>query len=148
MVLIRPRAGDFCYDAGEMQCMLEDIRECRRVGVAGVVSGVLKPDGSIDEERTLQLMQAASAPLPPKPGAPESSGPMSSPCLLFTFHRAFDLTCDLPAALRTLIRLKVPRVLTSGGCNDAIQGQSMIKVSRQGRRDARSRERSLGNIQR
>ena len=47
-VLIRPREGNFCYNASEVRTMLSDIVNCREMGVYGVVIGALTPDGDID----------------------------------------------------------------------------------------------------
>jgi copper homeostasis protein len=44
-----------------------------------------------------------------------------------TFHRAFDDCRDLGAALDQLIQLEVPRVLTSGGKRNAIDGRDTIR---------------------
>lgn len=106
-VLIRPREGDFCYTQVDFETMQLDILAARHAGAAGIVSGILLPDGSIDLPRTRQLVRLAH-PLP------------------FTFHRAFDMTADLPAALEELIRLGVSRVLTSGGCASAEDGAEVI----------------------
>uniref|UniRef100_UPI003561D48D copper homeostasis protein CutC n=1 Tax=Zeaxanthinibacter enoshimensis TaxID=392009 RepID=UPI003561D48D len=54
-VLIRPRSGDFTYTSEEFDSMLADIALCKSLGVAGVVSGVLLKDGSIDRLRTAML---------------------------------------------------------------------------------------------
>lgn len=129
MVLIRPRPADFIYDEVEISIMCADIAQCRKIGVAGVVSGALLSDGTIDEQRTLQLIRAAQGDTAASSVASTVSSAGASPPLLFTFHRAFDLTPDLPTALETLVRLQVKRVLTSGGCNDVIRGQENIKVS-------------------
>ena len=47
-VIIRPRGGDFLYSDLEREIMLEDVRMARRLGVDGVVFGVLTSDGDID----------------------------------------------------------------------------------------------------
>jgi len=99
-VLIRPRGGDFVYSDLEFDIMKEDIIACKELGVDGIVSGVLKADNTIDIERTKELIEL-SKPLP------------------FTFHRAFDITPDLFQSLKELMSLKVDRVLTSGGLDNA-----------------------------
>jgi len=93
-VLVRPRAGDFVYSGAEHRTMLDQIAQVKAAGAQGIVTGGLTARRLIDESRVAELIQAAR-PLP------------------FTFHRALDECADLPAALETLIRLGVDRVLTS-----------------------------------
>jgi copper homeostasis protein len=102
-VLIRPRAGDFVYDDGEIEAMLLDIREARRSGADGVVLGALTREGTVDLHVTARLAEAARP-------------------LAVTFHRAVDQTADLGAAVATLVELGIERVLTSGGTETAEQG--------------------------
>ncbi|WP_460503901.1 copper homeostasis protein CutC, partial [Hymenobacter agri] len=46
-VLIRPRPGNFYYDAQELALMEADIRHCRALGCAGVVLGALDETGRV-----------------------------------------------------------------------------------------------------
>jgi copper homeostasis protein len=108
-VMIRPRGGDFCYTAPEFACMRRDIREARRLGAHGVVFGVLHPDGTIDADRTRQLIEEARP-------------------LQVTVHRAFDVTRDAAEALDTLIALGVDRVLTSGQQATVPDGLPVIRA--------------------
>lgn len=105
--MIRPRAGDFVYSKEELQIMVEDIKQFKKIGVHGIVSGVLQRDRQIDEIALRRLINAAK-PLP------------------FTFHRAFDYTIDPYNALNTLMRLQVDRVLTSGQKATAMDGQELL----------------------
>jgi copper homeostasis protein len=102
-VLIRPRGGDFCYSRDEFDVMRRDIEAARRLGVDGVVFGVLDEGGQVDLPRMRELISCAR--------------PLS-----VTFHRAFDMTVDLPRALEDLIQLGVERVLTSGGEKNVEEG--------------------------
>ena len=94
-VLIRPRSAHFNYSRTEFEVMKEDVRFCKSIGVAGIVSGVLKKDAMLDVDRTKELVEIA------KP-------------LNFTFHRAFDWIPNPEVALRQLEELNVDTILTSG----------------------------------
>lgn len=106
-VLIRPRGGDFVYDAAEEQSMRHNIRAARALGANGVVLGVLRGDRTIDVERTRSLIAEARP-------------------LRVTFHRAFDAVPDPIEALETLIDLGVSRLLTSGGASEAREGLDLL----------------------
>jgi len=107
-VMIRPRGSDFCYSDEEVQVMRRDIAMAKQLGADGVVFGILDSDGNVDARRTADLTQCA-APLP------------------VTFHRAFDVSRDLLAALHELQAAGVHRVLTSGGRATASEGAETLK---------------------
>ncbi|RJQ75173.1 copper homeostasis protein CutC [Pseudonocardiaceae bacterium YIM PH 21723] len=106
-VIIRPRGGDFVYDAHEIDAMEHDLILAREAGVHGVVIGALTAEGEIDREVTERLIKAADG-------------------LPITFHRAFDMTVDPIAALDTLIELGIERVLTSGQEVSVLEGAPLI----------------------
>jgi copper homeostasis protein len=106
-VLIRPRGGDFVYSDLEFEIIKEDIIACKEMGVDGIVSGLLNADNTIDMGRTKELIEI-SRPLP------------------FTFHRAFDVSPNLLESLAQLISLGADRVLTSGGHENAPDGNEII----------------------
>ncbi|KZP25297.1 hypothetical protein FIBSPDRAFT_918441 [Athelia psychrophila] len=96
MVMVRPRIGDFVYSDSEFDVMLEEIEFFKLTGVAGLVFGVLTPDGEIDILRTKRFVKQAAP-------------------LQLTFHRAVDLTANYSLALNTLASVKgITRILTSG----------------------------------
>ncbi len=107
MAMVRPRGGDFCYSETEFAVMREDLLAAKSLGADGIVFGILHPDGSVDRERTKELV-ALARPLP------------------VTFHRAFDVTRDPFEALDTLIALGVDRVLTSGQEPSVLEGLELI----------------------
>jgi copper homeostasis protein len=106
-VLIRPRTGDFAYPDAEIEAMVDEVREARRAGADGIVTGVLEPGGVLNMRATARLVEAAG-PLP------------------VTFHRAFDRVLNQYHALEALTGLGVARVLTSGGAGTAIEGVPML----------------------
>jgi copper homeostasis protein len=95
-VLIRPRAGDFCYSDREFETMREDIHAAKQAGINGIVLGILQEDTRVDIERTKILVKFAH-PLP------------------VTFHRAFDLAKNQAVALEEVVQTGASRILTSGG---------------------------------
>jgi copper homeostasis protein len=109
-VLIRPRAGDFSYSPEEIRVMQYDIEACARLGCHGVVIGALDTTGNVDVAACRDLIAVA--------------GSMS-----ITFHRAFDVVRDRPAALEALIGLGCKRVLTSGAHSTAPEGAAVIAAA-------------------
>ncbi|MBD0833508.1 copper homeostasis protein CutC [Aestuariibaculum sediminum] len=107
-VLIRSRSGSFTFSDDEMDIMKHDIKLCKELGCAGIVSGVLNDDNTVDIEKTKQLVDLAK-PLP------------------FTFHRAFDWVPNPIDAIEELKRLGVDRVLTSGQQTSAALALHFLK---------------------
>lgn len=107
-VLIRPRSGDFTYTDYELQVMEQDIRYCKSVGCAGIVSGVLMDTHEIDQAATERLIEA-SGDLP------------------FTFHRAFDWTSNFEQSIDTLLAMGVKTVLSSGQEPQVIAGLETLQ---------------------
>ena len=68
-VIVRPRGGDFCYSEAEYEEMRLDVEFCKQAGVAGVVIGILTPEGVVDADRTARLIEsgpAAQRDIPPR----------------------------------------------------------------------------------
>lgn len=107
-VLIRPREGNFLYDATELEIMCEDIRFCKSAGVHGVVIGALDAQSNLALDQMQQMMEAADG--------------MEVCC-----HRAFDYAKEPFKALEQLIALGVKRILSSGQATGAFEGMSLLK---------------------
>ena len=59
-VIIRPRGGKFVFTEEEIRIMEEDIEVCKKIGVDGIVIGVLTEDKNIDEVAVKRLIGKAS----------------------------------------------------------------------------------------
>jgi len=102
-VMIRPRGGNFVYDASEVEAMCAAAADARAAGAAGIVTGALSPDGSLDLPGIERIRIAA--------------GPLAT-----VVHRAFDQVSRPRDALDELIELGVAGVLTAGGSGTAAEG--------------------------
>lgn len=105
--LMRPRAGDFLYAPEELELMRRQIPVLKSAGADGFVIGCLTPDGVLDREAMLPLIDACAG-----------SG--------VTLHRAIDLSADLERTYRDAMSLGVDTVLTSGGASSCKAGIDTI----------------------
>ncbi len=108
MTMVRPRQGGFCYTNAEYQTALADAEALLANGADGLVFGFLKADGSLDAERTKELVRMA--------------GDRTK-----VFHRAIDVADDWKRMLGQLIEIGVDRVLTSGLAPDVYYGIDVIR---------------------
>ncbi|MBB4347298.1 MULTISPECIES: copper homeostasis protein CutC [Rhizobiaceae] len=106
--MIRPRAGDFIFDAASRDVMLADIDTARNSGLTGVVLGASLSDGRLDVDLLTLLV--------------ERSRGMGR-----TLHRAFDLVPDADEALEQVIGLGFERILTSGFAVKAADGMGVLR---------------------
>ncbi len=106
-IMIRPRGGDFCYSDLEFDIMKTDVEMAKELAADGIVFGILNTDGTIDMERSREIIEIA------KP-------------LSVTFHRAFDRAINPLDALEDLILLGVKRILTSGQRPSAMEGRELL----------------------
>ena len=106
-VMIRPRGGDFLYDAEERAVMQRDLLHALKAGADGVVLGILKRDATVDIEATRRFVDLAG-------GKP------------VTFHRAFDWAADPLRALDDVAQTGCSRLLTSGQAPSALEGAALI----------------------
>src|SRR5580704_17539174 len=117
IVMVRPRGGGFCYSDAEFATMERDAEAAIDAGADGIVFGILKEDGRIDQRRTARIRSII--------GDREA-----------VFHRAFDVTPDPLKALEQLIDLGITRLLTSGQRDSTSQGVELIAklIERAGKR--------------
>jgi copper homeostasis protein len=102
-VMIRPRSCDFLYTDNEIEMMHRDVQTAKKLGVPGVVFGVLSADGDINIPVMKSLVKEASG-------------------MEVTCHRAFDQVRDVFEAIDSLIELGVKRILTSGQAENPHSG--------------------------
>jgi copper homeostasis protein len=115
--IIRPRGGDFLYTEAEYTCIKADLLLVKELGYPGAVIGLLNADGTIDKERTTELVKLAA--------------PMQ-----ITFHRAFDRCNDPIKGLEDIIETGCIRILTSGqvpNIEDAIPTVKLLVEKAAGR---------------
>jgi copper homeostasis protein len=106
-VLLRPHARDFLYTPAELDQMLAQVDDLKRIGVHTIVFGAHAADGSIDCAIVREFARAA---------APTG----------LTLHRALDWSQQPENALQAL-QHDVARVLTSGGAPGAWQGRDTLR---------------------
>lgn len=106
-VMIRPRGGDFVYSDAEFAAMKSAITSAKKLGMHGVVLGILQRDRRVDVQTTRELVELAR----PAPT---------------TFHRAFDESADLRQAFEHVIQTGAKRILTSGGAKNASEGAGVL----------------------
>ena len=107
-MMIRPRSCDFLYTDNEIEIMHRDIHAAKKLGVPGVVFGVLTANGEIDSPVMRSLVKEAAG-------------------MEVTCHRAFDQVRDVFEALDSLINLGVKRILTSGQAENPYDGMDMLQ---------------------
>ena len=105
--MIRPRGGNFVYDADEIAVMKKDIIICKELGCPGIATGIQLPDGRINVEQ-MKRISALAYPM------------------VVTCHKAFDAAPDAFAALEDVIAAGCARVLTSGLHKTAVDGAAVL----------------------
>ncbi len=109
VVMVRPRAADFCYNDDEYAVMLNDIALFKTLDVSAIVTGILTPQGTLDKVRMAEIIALAS---PTK----------------VVLHRAFDMTHNLIETLKDAEKLGISRILTSGGAQNVKLGMANLKM--------------------
>ncbi len=108
-IMIRPRAGNFVYNADELSIMQYQIQQFVTAGADGLVFGCLNDKHEIDIESNSLLLKAAG----------------NKPC---TFHRAIDNAPDILEATKLLIKLGFAGILSSGKQVTALEGSATLKT--------------------
>jgi len=114
--LVRPRSGDLVFGPPDADAMLRDIDAVRAAGLAGVVVGASRPDGSLDVPLLERLVAHAAG-------------------LGVALHRAFDLVPDIAEATETAVALGFERILTAGGARVALDGLAGLALAHATARD-------------
>lgn len=105
--MVRPRDGDFRYDAADVALATEEIRRMIAHGVAGVVVGAMADDRQLDLDLLARWRDVAKD-------------------VAIVLHRAVDLVADPVAAVEAVAGLGYDHILTSGGALTAEQGAPVI----------------------
>ncbi len=105
--MVRPRDGDFRYDAADVALATDEIRRLATMGVAGVVVGAMADDKRLDLDILARWRDAAAG-------------------IAIMLHRAIDLVADPVAAVEQATALGYDHVLTSGGAATALEGADVI----------------------
>lgn len=110
-VLVRPRGGDFVYDADETRQMGRDLVYLAKRPVGGVVIGALDAEGNVDSRAMRAILSETAHPV--------------------TFHRAIDVARDPNHAFDALLALRrqhphLSRVLTSGQSSDPTEAIPLL----------------------
>ncbi len=106
--MLRPRGGNFVYDADELAIMKKDVLKCREMGCKGIATGMQLHDGTIDMDNLKRMVEWA--------------GDMEVTC-----HKTFDRTPDAMEALEAVIASGCRRILTSGLAKTATEGTDVLQ---------------------
>ncbi len=109
IVLVRPRAGGFCYAPRELAQMQTDVQMFLDAGADGCAVGALRPDRTVDAAALAEFRR-------------------HMPRGTLVFHRAFDATSEPLVSLEQLIDAGVDRILSSGGAATALEGCQVLRA--------------------
>jgi copper homeostasis protein len=112
VVMVRPRAGDFCYSDREFEVMCRDAELLLKNGANGIAFGILTPDGRVDCNRCRKLVEQVRSFSAATEGA--------------VFHRAFDFVREPLVAINEFVNLGIARIMTSGQRETACDGAAEI----------------------
>lgn len=107
-VLLRPRYGDYCYNQYEFEQLKEEVQIYRELGADGIVTGMLKPDGTMDLKRMKELIKIAEG-------------------METALHRAFDVCVNPLETMEQTIAIGMDTILTGGQSETAWCGRELLK---------------------
>ncbi|MGY5851396.1 copper homeostasis protein CutC [Salegentibacter sp. F14] len=108
-IMIRPRGGNFVYSKEEFETMVTSIEFCKKIGVEGVVFGIL------DTANFLNLKEISTM------------AKIASP-LKVVIHKAIDETPKPIEEVKKLSEIEgITTVLTSGGEKTAFEGKEVLR---------------------
>lgn len=110
--MARPRGAGFCYEKQDYETMVLDVKSMLERGADGIAFGCLNDKGNINISQTKKIIDII-----------KSYGKEKE----VVFHRAFDCVSDPYETMRSLIKLGVDRILTSGLEDKAVQGVALLK---------------------
>ena len=105
--LMRPRPGDFLYAPEELAMLRRQILQLKDAGADGFVIGCLTPEGELDREIMMPLIDAC-----------DGKG--------ITLHRCIDVSRDPVETYLKAGEMGIDTVLTSGGAASAWLGKEAI----------------------
>ena len=106
-VLLRPRAGDFCYTENEFEVMKDGAAMFCDAGAQGIAVGFLTVDGDLDVARMDDLMTYTKG-------------------MDIVLNRAFDFCRDPMETLEQAKMLGLSAIITSGQQPDCYKGRNLI----------------------
>lgn len=118
--MVRPRDGDFAYDAHDLATAIIEGRALLAEGVDGLVFGAAR-DGALDRRVLADWARAMRA---------------ERPDIDLTLHRAVDLLADPVEAVDIAVDLGFSRILSSGGARTAPEALPVL-AAMQARADGR-----------
>ena len=107
-VMIRHKEGAFNYSEEDVEIMKTDIMAAKKVGVKGVVFGILTNENEVSNLNKDLVKFSKSLDLE------------------VTFHRAFDFVKNYKNAISKIVEFGFDRLLTSGLKNNAEEGLGII----------------------
>lgn len=109
IVMVRPRAGNFCYTQEELAVIFADTLEFLKLGVDGIAFGFLDENNNLDEKNTKKMIYLI------KRYNKEA-----------VFHRAIDEVNNYEETIKKLIELGIDRILTSGHYENVDMGYNNL----------------------